>query len=117
MRITQKITKRIRHVFLVAILIATVGIITVFATGVGYSIPWWTIDGGGGTSSGSNYTVSGTIRASGYGNHERRKLRRVGRLLEWKSPVQNLSAIGFERLSTRKPLPCGLTRTRREAHH
>ena len=61
MRITQKITKRIRHVFLVAILIATVGIITVFATGVGYSIPWWTIDGGGGTSSGSNYTVSGTI--------------------------------------------------------
>lgn len=26
-----------------------------------YAIPWWTIDGGGGTSSGSNYTVSGTI--------------------------------------------------------
>lgn len=61
MRITQKIAKRIRRVSLVAILIATVGIVTVFATGTGYAIPWWTIDGGGGTSSGSNYTVSGTI--------------------------------------------------------
>ncbi|RME96911.1 MAG: hypothetical protein D6768_20900 [Chloroflexi bacterium] len=26
-----------------------------------YAIPWWTIDGGGGTSSGPNYSVSGTI--------------------------------------------------------
>ncbi len=61
MRIAQKITKRTRRVFLVAILIATVGIVTVFATGAGYSMPWWTIDSGGGTSSGSNYTLSGTI--------------------------------------------------------
>ena len=26
-----------------------------------YSIPWWTVDGGGGTSTGGGYTLSGTI--------------------------------------------------------
>ena len=26
-----------------------------------FSIPWWTVDGGGGTSQGGDYTVSGTI--------------------------------------------------------
>ncbi len=26
-----------------------------------YEVPWWTIDGGGGTSSGGIYTLSGTI--------------------------------------------------------
>jgi len=31
------------------------------AQGAGYSVAWWTVDGGGGTSTGSNYTVSGTI--------------------------------------------------------
>jgi hypothetical protein len=25
------------------------------------SIPWWTVDGGGGTSSGTGYSLSGTI--------------------------------------------------------
>lgn len=27
---------------------------------VGYTLPWWTTDGGGGTSSGGGYTLSGT---------------------------------------------------------
>jgi hypothetical protein len=26
-----------------------------------YAIPWWTVDGGGGTSQGGAYTLSGTI--------------------------------------------------------
>lgn len=26
-----------------------------------YAITWWTVDGGGGTSSGGSYTLSGTI--------------------------------------------------------
>ena len=26
-----------------------------------FSIPWWTVDGGGGSSEGGEYTVSGTI--------------------------------------------------------
>jgi len=26
-----------------------------------YAIPWWTVEGGGGTSTGSGYTLSGTI--------------------------------------------------------
>jgi hypothetical protein len=28
---------------------------------LGYSLPWWTSDGGGGTSKGATYTLSGTI--------------------------------------------------------
>ena len=36
--------------------------VTAWAAGEStYAIPWHTIDGGGGTSTGSNYTVSGTI--------------------------------------------------------
>ena len=31
------------------------------AAPIAYSIPWWTVDGGGGTSQGGEYTVSGTI--------------------------------------------------------
>jgi hypothetical protein len=27
----------------------------------GFSIPWWTVDSGGGTSQGGDYAVSGTI--------------------------------------------------------
>ena len=27
----------------------------------GYSIDWWTVDGGGGTSAGAGYSLSGTI--------------------------------------------------------
>ena len=27
----------------------------------GYDIPWWTVDGGGGDSSGTGYSLSGTI--------------------------------------------------------
>ena len=27
----------------------------------GFSIPWWTVDGGGGTSQGGDFAVSGTI--------------------------------------------------------
>ena len=27
----------------------------------GYDLPWWTMDGGGGTSSGGGYSVSGTV--------------------------------------------------------
>jgi hypothetical protein len=26
-----------------------------------FAIPWWTVDGGGGTSTGGGYTLSGTI--------------------------------------------------------
>jgi len=31
------------------------------ANGLDYTLPWWTADGGGGTSSGGSYTLSGTI--------------------------------------------------------
>ena len=31
-----------------------------------YAIPWWTVDGGGGTSQGGNYTLSGTAGQPGF---------------------------------------------------
>jgi hypothetical protein len=30
------------------------------ANGLGYTLHWWTVDGGGGTLSGNGYTLSGT---------------------------------------------------------
>jgi hypothetical protein len=44
---------------LVILLLAAAGI--AYARLAGYSLPWWTADSGGGTSSGGNYNLSGTI--------------------------------------------------------
>ncbi|HEY3855858.1 MAG TPA: hypothetical protein VGO67_15825 [Verrucomicrobiae bacterium] len=51
-----------RH-FIATILLISAAIFTPSARSqsTNYSIPWHTIAGGGGTSSGGNYTVSGTI--------------------------------------------------------
>lgn len=47
-------------IFLIlAVLFVTAGV--VYAASDGFSIDWWTVDGGGGTSQGSDYKVSGTI--------------------------------------------------------
>jgi glucose dehydrogenase len=35
--------------------------VMVLAASEGFSIDWWTVDGGGGTSQGGDYAVSGTI--------------------------------------------------------
>lgn len=32
-----------------------------YARLAGYSLPWWTVDSGGGASSGGNYNLNGTI--------------------------------------------------------
>jgi hypothetical protein len=37
------------------LMVATVSAVT------GYSLGWWTVDGGGGASTGSGYTLNGTI--------------------------------------------------------
>jgi hypothetical protein len=34
----------------------------------GFSIPWWTVDGGGGVSQGGAYTLSGTTGQADAGN-------------------------------------------------
>jgi uncharacterized membrane protein len=44
---------------LVILLLAAAGI--VYAHLAGYSLPWWTVDSGGGTSTGGSYSLSGTI--------------------------------------------------------
>jgi uncharacterized membrane protein len=44
---------------LVILLLAAAGI--AYARLAGYSLPWWTVDSGGGTSGGGNYNLSGTI--------------------------------------------------------
>lgn len=51
-----------RHFFAIALLISSAILAPAArAQSANYSIPWHTIAGGGGTSSGGNYTVSGTI--------------------------------------------------------
>ncbi len=44
---------------LVILLLAVASV--AYARLAGYSLPWWTVDGGGGTSSGNGYSISGTI--------------------------------------------------------
>jgi hypothetical protein len=44
---------------LVILLLTAAGI--AYARLAGYSLPWWTVDSGGGTSIGGNYSLSGTI--------------------------------------------------------
>lgn len=41
--------------------ILTIVLVMVSMTGADYSISWYTIDGGGGTSSGGSYQLTGTI--------------------------------------------------------
>ena len=55
-----------RRIILIACLVTvllTGAALAVAATNAGYSLDWFTVDGGGGTStsSGGNYSVSGTI--------------------------------------------------------
>jgi hypothetical protein len=51
--------RRLVFVATVVLLLFIAGI--AIAASNGFSIPWWTVDGGGGTSQGGDYTVSGTI--------------------------------------------------------
>lgn len=51
-----------------SIILGAVLVLMILATGValaageaGYDLSWWTIDSGGGTSSGAGYSLSGTI--------------------------------------------------------
>lgn len=44
---------------LVILLLATASVAV--ARIAGYSLPWWTVDSGGGASSGSGYTLNGTL--------------------------------------------------------
>ena len=50
------------------LILGTVLLLALLAVGMaladvtaGYDLSWWTADGGGGTSSGGNYSLSGTI--------------------------------------------------------
>jgi len=45
---------------LLVIGIALLGVVSASALGV-YGLDWWTVDGGGGTSTGGSYALSGTI--------------------------------------------------------
>jgi hypothetical protein len=44
---------------LIFLLLAAVGL--AYASTADYTLPWWTVDNGGGASSGGNYSLSGTI--------------------------------------------------------
>jgi hypothetical protein len=62
--------RRFTLVFL-AILVLSVTVTLVVAEAnvlATYMIPWWTVDGGGGTSQGGGYTLSGTAGQPDAGN-------------------------------------------------
>jgi hypothetical protein len=46
---------------LLTFFVASLVVFLVLAASNGFSIPWWTVDSGGGTSQGGDYAVSGTI--------------------------------------------------------
>ena len=45
----------------ILVLCVTVGSVILAAPDGGLSIPWWTVDGGGGTSTGGQFALSGTV--------------------------------------------------------
>ena len=52
---------KIPILILVALLILTSTVVAYAQTGGGYDLSWWTVDGGGGTSQGGGYSLTGTI--------------------------------------------------------
>lgn len=52
-----------RTVILLGLLVifATSGTLALAKTTGGFSLPWWTVDGGGGSLNGGNYTLHATI--------------------------------------------------------
>jgi hypothetical protein len=69
-----------------------------------YTVDWWTVNGGGGTSTGGPYTVSGTIGqpdagalsggVSGGGFPGAPGFSRVRGAVERREPLQRFSAVG-----------------------
>ncbi len=54
-------TKLIILLLVVVLLLGLSGAAVVAQSGAGYSLTWFTVDGGGGTSSAGNYSLSGAI--------------------------------------------------------
>ena len=51
-----------KHIVLLLVIIILLSVTTlVMASPNAFSLPWWTVDGGGGTSQGGEYALSGTI--------------------------------------------------------
>ena len=48
-------------VLIVLVLTTLVTIAALSATGAGFDLNWWTVDGGGGSASGSGFGLSGTV--------------------------------------------------------
>jgi hypothetical protein len=51
----------VKQVWVYLALWAAAGVVSTASAQTNYSLDWWTIDGGGGTSTGGVYSVSGTI--------------------------------------------------------
>ena len=61
-------TRRIIVIAFIATVLLAGAALAVAATDAGYSLDWFTVDGGGGTSTGGSYSVSGTIGQPDAGN-------------------------------------------------
>jgi hypothetical protein len=49
-----------RGVLILALCLATLAVISLVYAQGGFDLSWWTVDGGGGTSSGGDYALTGT---------------------------------------------------------
>lgn len=59
-----------KRIVLIGILILALGYtVGALAAPAGFTLDWWTVDGGGGTSSGGGYTLSGTIGQADAGTY------------------------------------------------
>jgi hypothetical protein len=56
----RKLNIMSRASLLTLFIVSLVGFIALAASN-DFSVPWWTVDGGGGTSQGGDYVVSGSI--------------------------------------------------------
>jgi hypothetical protein len=56
-------------------------------SGAGYDLSWWTVDGGGGTSTGSGYSLSGTVGQPDAGDLAAASYRLSGGFWPWLKEV------------------------------
>jgi len=60
-------TKSTRLIFTISGLLGLLMVGVALAAPLAYTLPWWTVDTGGGSYSGGNYTLSSTIGQSDAG--------------------------------------------------
>lgn len=63
----MKVKRTVAFALLVALVLVVVSGILVQARSDDWTVPWWTVDGGGGISSGAGFSLKGTVGQSDAG--------------------------------------------------